>query len=239
VRGDNVYAMQLAGKNILVTGASGGLGTFVTESLLEAGAVVAGAARSISATDFPHERFHAMPAELSSADAANKLVDAVIAVLGRVDGLVHLVGGFAGGKPVAETDDATFDRMINLNLHSSLHIMRPVLRHMIAQGSGRVIAIGSKAALEPTPGAAVYAASKAALVSLVRTVARENAKHGITANILLPGTMDTPANRAADPNSDRSKWVDPRQVAQLIVHLVSADASNVNGAVIPVVGADA
>jgi NAD(P)-dependent dehydrogenase (short-subunit alcohol dehydrogenase family) len=110
---------------------------------------------------------------------------------------------------------------------------------MQRQGRGRIAAIGSLAAVEPAPRAGVYAASKAALVSLVRTVARENRDAGIAANIVLPGTMDTPANRAAMPDADPSKWVRPEQIASLLVHLVLGDASQLSGAVIPVAGAEA
>jgi NAD(P)-dependent dehydrogenase (short-subunit alcohol dehydrogenase family) len=110
---------------------------------------------------------------------------------------------------------------------------------MRAQGFGRIVAIGTKVAVEPAPMAGVYGASKAALVSLIRTIARENADQHVSANVVLPGTMDTPANRAADPNADYSKWVNPCQVAKLVVHLVSDQASQVSGAVIPIYGSEA
>ena len=157
----------------------------------------------------------------------------------RIDVLAHLVGGFSGGTPVVETGDGVVDRMLDLNFRSAFHIIRAVLPHMRQQGFGRILAIGSKAAVEPAPMAAAYAASKAALVSFIRTVARENSDRGITANVVLPGTMDTPANRASDPTADISKWVNPCQVASLLVHLASSRASNINGAVIPVYGAEA
>lgn len=231
--------MELANKVVLITGAKGGLGNFVTTSFLDAGAHVVGVSRSISRSDFPQERFSAMPAELSSGETAAKLIDAVARQWGRIDALVHLMGGFAGGQPIAETDDATLDRMLDLNLRSAFHVIRAVLPRMREQGSGRIVAIGSKAAIEPAPMAGVYAASKAALVSLVRTVARENSDKGIAANIVLPGTMDTPANRASDPGADFSKWVCPSQVAKLLLHLVSDDAAQITGAAIPVFGGEA
>ena len=104
--------------------------------------------------------------------------------------------------------------------------------------TGRIIAIGSRAAVEPQPGISAYSASKAALVSLIRTLALENKDRGITANVILPGTMDTPANRDAMPQADFSKWVDPRQVATLAAWLASDEASQVTGGVIPVYGAE-
>jgi NAD(P)-dependent dehydrogenase (short-subunit alcohol dehydrogenase family) len=115
-------------------------------------------------------------------------------------------------------------------------MLRAVLPEMRAQGAGRILAIGSRTAVEPQPGVGAYSASKAALVSLVKTVALENKDRGITANVVLPGTMDTPANRAAMPGADFSKWVRPSQIASLLVHLASDQASQISGAVIPVYG---
>ena len=231
--------MDLHGRVILITGAKGGLGTFVTNSFLEAGARVFGVSRSIADSDFPHPSFSAVAAELSDGDRARQVADAVVNKAGRIDGLVHLVGAFVGGRSVAETDDATLDKMLDLNLRSAFHVIRAVLPVMRTQGIGRIVGIGSKAAAEPAALAGVYGASKAALVSLIRTIARENADVHVSANVVLPGTMDTPANRAADPNADFSKWVHPCQVAKLLVHLVSDQASQVSGAVIPIYGGEA
>ena len=228
--------MQLHNRVVIITGAKGGLGTFVTNAFLDAGAQVIGVSRSISSADFPREEFTAMPAELTDAASARKLADAVVAKTGRIDALVHLVGGFAGGQSVSDSDDATFDRMINLNLRSAFDIIRAVAPHMRSQGSGRILAVGSRAAVEPAAMAGVYGASKAALVSLIRTVASENADRGISANIVLPGTMDTPANRSAMPNADFSHWVQPCQVASLLVHLASDAGAQITGAAIPIYG---
>jgi NAD(P)-dependent dehydrogenase (short-subunit alcohol dehydrogenase family) len=229
---------MLNDKVVLITGAKGGLGSTVTQAFLDAGAMVAGVSRSIEDSDFGHTNFTAMPAELSNGEAARRVADAVVEEFGRIDVLVHLVGGFAGGKPVAETDDATLDRMLEMNLRSAFYIARAVLPHMRAAGSGRILAIGSRAAVEPGAGAGAYSASKAALVSLIRTLAVENKDRCISANVILPGTMDTPANRAADPKADFSKWVQPSQVAGMLLHLASDAAAQVSGAVIPVYGRD-
>src|SRR5437667_4466366 len=101
----------LEGKVTLITGAKGGLGSFVTEAFLAAGAKVVGVSRSIQSSDFPHPEFTAMPAELSNGEAARKLASDVVVRFGRIDALVHVMGGFAGGQSVAETDDATFEKM--------------------------------------------------------------------------------------------------------------------------------
>lgn len=225
-------------KIVLITGAKGGLGTSVTQAFLEAGATVIGVSRSIESSDFPHPGFVAIPSELSSSQAARNLADTVIAGHRRIDVLVHLVGGYAGGKSVPETDDAVLERMLDMNVKSAFYIAGAVVPHMRSAGSGRILAIGSRAALEPAALAAAYSASKAALVSLIRTLAVENKDRCISANVILPGTMDTPANRAADPNADFSKWVQPSQVAAMLLHLASDAAAQVSGAVIPVYGRD-
>jgi NAD(P)-dependent dehydrogenase (short-subunit alcohol dehydrogenase family) len=230
---------QLTGRVVLITGAKGGLGTSVTEEFLAAGAQVVGSSRSIRDSDFPHPGFSAVAAELSSRDAAAQLVAAVLAKHGRVDALVHLLGGFAGGPAAHESDDATLERMLEMNFRSAFHIIGAVLPPMRAQKAGSILAIGSRAALEPAAGLSAYSASKAALISLVRTVAVENKEWGISANVVLPGTMDTPVNRGAMPGADFSRWVQPKQVARLLAHLASEDASQISGALIPVYGAEA
>jgi len=223
-------------KTALVTGANGGLGTHVTKALLDAGCFVVGLAPKIRQADVDHPNFTALPASLDSLDAAKKATDTVIGRFGKIDVLAHLVGGFAGGQTIADTDDGTFQRMFDTNLNSAFHILRAVIPHMRKAGAGRIIAIGSRAAEDPGPSVGAYSASKAALVSLIRTVALENKHAGITANVILPGTMDTPANRKAMSGADTSTWVQPASVASLIVWLAGDAGKDVTGAAIPVYG---
>jgi len=227
---------NLTGKVALVTGANGGLGTHVTFALLAEGATVVGLSPKIQQSDFDSPAFIAWPAEISSGDTAKKAIDGMIAKFGRLDILAHLVGGFAGGKSIAETDDATFQRMFDVNLNSGFYLFRSAIPHMRKANRGRIIAIGSRAAEDPGPGVGAYSASKAALVSLIRTIAAENKDHGITANVLLPGTMDTPANRRDMPKADFQTWVQPEAVASLITWLAGHGGREVNGAVIRVYG---
>jgi len=223
-------------KTALVTGADGGLGIHVTKALLDAGFLVTGLAPKIKQSDFDNSRFTALPSRLDSLEAAKRSADAVITKFGKIDVLAHLVGGFAGGPSVAETDDTTFRRMFEMNVNSAFHILRAVLPHMQKAGNGRIIAIGSRAAESPGAGVGAYSASKAALVSLIRTVAVENKDSGITANVILPGTIDTPANRKAMPEADITNWVQPAAIASLIVWLASDAAGDMTGAVIPLYG---
>jgi len=227
------------GKVVLVTGANGGLGTYVTQAFLDAGATVIGTSRKVQQSDFDSPNFTAMPAEISTRDGAKVLIDQLVARFGRLDVLAHTVGGFAGGQAIAETDDATFQSMFDVNLNSVFHVLRAAIPALRKTRSGRIIAIGSRAAVDPGAGVGAYSASKAAMVSLIRTVALENKDAGLAANVILPGTIDTPANRKAMPNADVSKWVRPASIASLVVWLAGDGGKEVNGAVIPVYGKDA
>jgi NAD(P)-dependent dehydrogenase (short-subunit alcohol dehydrogenase family) len=160
----------------------------------------------------------------------------VVNLYGKIDAVVHLVGGFAGGQRADETSDETWEKMIAINLRPAWVLSRAVLPMMRGARRGSFIAIGSSAALEPTPTLGAYGASKAALISLVRTIAAENKEFGVRANIVSPNTMDTPANRSAMPDVDPAKWVQPANVASLLVWLVSDAGAEVSGAVIPLPG---
>jgi NAD(P)-dependent dehydrogenase (short-subunit alcohol dehydrogenase family) len=229
---------SLEGKVALITGANGGLGSAVTKAFLDAGATVAGVSRSIKSTEFGNPRFYAVPAELTSSSAAKTVVDQVVSRSGRIDILAHLVGGFTGGSSVADTDDEVLEQMLDVNLKSAFSVAKAVLGHMRTRKSGHVLFIGSRAATEQNANAGAYSASKAALFALTRAIAAENAPLGISANIVMPGTMDTPANRKAMPSADVSKWVQTEQVANLLVALASDELSQVSGAAIPVYGSD-
>lgn len=220
---------NLQGKIALITGAKGGLGTSVTQTFLAAGARVIGVSRSIQAKDFAHPNFTALPAELSTGDAARNVVADALAQAGRIDALVHVLGGFAGGQSVADTDDATLDQMLDLNFRSAFYLLRAILPHMRAQKAGRILVVASRQGVEPAAMVGAYSASKAALVSLVKTVALENKDAGITANTVLPGGMQTPNNQG--PN-----LIPTAQVAALLAYLASDHAAAVTGAAIPVYG---
>jgi NAD(P)-dependent dehydrogenase (short-subunit alcohol dehydrogenase family) len=226
----------MTARTALVTGATGGLGIHVTKALLDAGFTVVGLAPKVHPHDFDHPHFTALPATLDSLTAAKQAVETILAHFGKIDVLAHLVGGFAGGQTVADTDDATFQRMLDMNLNSAFHILRALLPPMRQASSGRIIAIGSRAAESPGAMVGAYSASKAALVSLIRTVAIENKDLGITANVILPGTIDTPSNRKDMPGADTSQWVQPASVASLTVWLAGDGGKDVTGAAIPVYG---
>ena len=172
-------------------------------------------------------------ADVTNESEVMRVVADTVKQAGRIDGLINLVGAFAPGSAV-DTDAAKWQTMLSLNVTSAFLLSRAVIPHMTARRSGRLIHIAARAALEPFPGAAAYLVAKAALVSLIRVLALELGGTGVTVNGLLPGTMDTPANRESMPQADRSTWVKPESIAQVLVWLMSDETAAINGALIPV-----
>ena len=228
----------------LVTGGTGGLGAAVTRAFLDRGCAVAvtyrgeaDAERLRAATPDAAERIFPLPADVTDAAQMERAVGEASAALGRVDYLVNLVGGWAGGTTVWETVPAAWDRTIALNLTSAFVCCRAVLPGMVAQGYGRIVNVSSRTAVRPSPGAAAYAVSKMGVITLTETLALEVRDRGdVTVNCVLPSVIDTPANRQSMATADFSRWVRPEQLAAVIAWLASDDASVINGAAIPVYG---
>jgi NAD(P)-dependent dehydrogenase (short-subunit alcohol dehydrogenase family) len=227
--------LEFADRMVLITGANGGLGRAVTKTFLDAGATVVGVHKPGPAP-VEHERFFGIEVDLATPEGATAAIERARSRAGRLDALIHLVGGFAGGKPVAETDDDTWKQMLDVNLNAAFYTMRAALPALLGAGRGRIVAVGSRTAVEPVATLSAYGVSKAALVALVRTVALELKGTGVTANAVLPSVIDTPANRASDPNVDFSRWVKPESIAQVILWLASDAAADVNGAIVPIYG---
>ncbi len=229
---------SLQGQVAIVTGANGALGTDVTKALLEAGATVAGIARSIAAGEEHDHHFYPVSADLTDPQEVQEHIARLAEQFGKIDILVHVMGGFAGGSSVAETDDNTWRKMMDLNLNAAFYVLRAVVPVMRKAERGRIMAIGSRQAVQPAANVGAYAASKAALVSLMQTVALENKDKHILANVILPGTMDTAANRAAMPKANFAKWVKTTHVADLVVMLAGEVGGEITGAAIPIYGAE-
>ena len=227
----------LEGKVTLITGAKGGLGSFVTEAFLAAGARVVGVSRSIQASDFAHPEFTAMPAELSSGEAARKLADELVARFGRIDALVHVMGGFAGGKSVAETDDA------DLREDARSQLPGRILHR--ARGPAADAAAGQRPDSRGRQPPGCRAGSDGGRLQRVEgragfaESARSRWRTRIGASrptLCCRARWTLPANRAGDPKADGSQWVQPSQVAALLVHLASDAGAQVTGAAIPIYG---
>ena len=231
----------MTGRVAIVTGGTGALGQAITANLLESGATVAipyavaeeRAALEAQLAPDRRARLLAIPADVTDEAALGKFVAAVRDRHGRVDALVNAVGGFADGDLVSTTLPE-WERMMKLNLTSAVIACRAVLPGMIAAGSGRIVSIASRAVIPPQGGFIAYTVSKAAVITLTQALAQEVKQHGITVNAVLPSTMDTPANRRAMPDADRSGWVSTADVAQAVAFLLSERATAVTGAAVPV-----
>jgi NAD(P)-dependent dehydrogenase (short-subunit alcohol dehydrogenase family) len=225
-------------RHVLVTGGSGGLGTAVTALLLARGAKLTvpvlderQAAYLRAALGEDAERVAQPRADLRDEADVRRVIDG----MARVDAAVHLVGGFAMGA----TDEFAVDDLrgqLELNLVTAFLVVKHALRRMKQGGYGRIVAVGSRAAVEPAAGLAAYSAAKAGVVALVKSVAEETRTLDITANCVLPSIIDTPANRAAMGDADADQWVKPERLAESIAFLASEAAGDLRGATLTVYG---
>lgn len=235
--------MRAMAKVAVITGSTGALGQVVARTLLQAGWRVAAcdsAARQAALETL--EREHpgsAIGVALDITDpAAWTAALPRIAALGDVDGAVLIAGGWKGGTPFHDSDDATWRAMLDSNLETARRTLSALLPRMVERRHGSVVLVGSRAAVRPweSAGAAAYGASKAALVALTQAIAAELVSDGVRLNLVLPSTIDTPANRAAMPSADATRWVAPESLADVISFLLSDAARDVSGAALPVYG---
>lgn len=231
----------LAHRVAVVTGGAGALGQAVTTRLLADGATVCvpvefseDADRLRQAVpDADRGRLASDTVDVTDLDAMTRLAASVSARHGRIDSLVTIVGGFAGGALV-ETDRATWDRMLAVNLTSAFVATRAVVPHMVTAGRGRIVTIASRAVVPPVGGFIAYTTAKAGVIAFTQALAHELRPHGITVNSILPSTMDTAANRAAMPDSDRTGWVPVASVADAIAFLVHDASAHLTGALLTI-----
>jgi len=215
--------MDFQDRVALVTGGTGALGSVVVRDLLASGARVA--ATYTVETEWQHftatvsdsrTRLKGIPVDLTQADEVRSAVQSLQNAHGHIDYLLAIAGGFAPGK-IHETSEAVWDRMLNLNLKTLFSILRPAIPLMVKQNFGRIITVSSGAILSGAgAGVAAYAVSKAGVRQLSEVLAEEVRGYNIRVHCLMPGTLDTPANRRAMPNADFSQWVSTAEVARLI-----------------------
>ena len=225
----------------IVTGGTGALGQAVTLRFLADGAAVAvpyAVAKECDqlcerAAPADRGRLVTEPVDVTDLAAMTAFVERTVAARGRVDILVGAVGGFAAGS-LLETDEATWRRMLDLNLTSAFAATRAVAPHMVRARYGRVVLVASRAVMVPAGGFIAYTVSKVGVIAFVQTLAHEMRPHGVTVNAVLPSTMDTPANRAAMPDSDRRGWVPVEAVADAIAMLARAQSAHITGTLLAV-----
>jgi len=224
---------------IVVTGAFGALGQVVAAKLAADGARLALVDAVPAASEAVARAFAAhllLPAvDLGRFDGAAGAVATIVQRLGGIDALVNIAGGFRW-QTLEDGDLAVWDLMYSLNLKTALNACKASLPHLIAGGGGRIVNIGSGAAQHAGAGMGAYAASKSGVLRLTESLAAETKDHGITVNAILPGTIDTPANRRDMPKADFSRWVAPAALADVVAFLLSDGAAAITGAGIPVNG---
>ena len=218
---------EFSGKRVVVTGAAGALGSVVAQAFRDAGAAVTGI--DIAEADAP---WPMLAADLADPNAASR----AIAQAGRIDVLANIAGGFTMGDAIADTPDETWNFMFNLNARTMLNATRAAVPEMRERGSGKIINIGARAALQGAAAMGAYCASKSVVLRLTETLADELKASGINVNCILPSIIDTPRNRADMPNADFSKWVAPAEIASVALFLASEGARAVHGALVPVAG---
>ncbi|WP_026201859.1 MULTISPECIES: SDR family oxidoreductase [unclassified Bradyrhizobium] len=219
---------------LIVTGALGALGKVVAEIARSRGARVAGIDHAPSQIPATPESIEIGGVDLSDAAQAKTAVDAAAKHFGRLDALINIAGGFAF-ETVGDGDVKTWQRMYALNVLTALNTSRAALPHLAASRAGRIVNIGAMGALQAGSGMGPYAASKAGVHRLTESLASEW-KGKVTVNAVLPSIIDTAANRADMPKADFSKWVTPRELAEVILFLAGDAASGITGALIPVGG---
>ena len=227
----------------VITGATGWLGTALTRRLLAKGyRIGATYLRPAEADDyenrfpFDEDRLVLRRVNVVEPQEIGDFMDSVASRFGRMDAVAALVGGWAGGRDIAETDDVRFDMMIDLNLRSAFCTLRAAIPHLKVSGGGRVLMIGSRAVTETPPGQAAFNAAKAGVVALAQTAAQELEDENTTVNVILPSVIDTPLTREAFPYAEYVSWPTPDEIAAVADYVLTGESAVMSGAAIPVYG---
>ena len=235
--------MSSEGKIVLVAGGTGGLGQAVSKAFLNDGADLIVTFRNeqelVDLKRFLGEtssRLIGRKIDVTDEAAVQGFMDQIASERGRLDVLVNTVGGYVGGIKLWDLDTRLFDQMLNLNLRSGYVLARAAVRLMLKAGRGAIVNIASKAAVDHAAEAGAYAASKAAAVALMDSLAGELRGSGVRVNSILPSIIDTPVNRKMMPQADYSKWPKPEEIARVVLFLCGDDSKVIHGAAIPVYG---
>ncbi|MFY1672895.1 SDR family NAD(P)-dependent oxidoreductase [Plantactinospora sp. WMMB334] len=229
----------MADRSVLISGGAGGLGRAVSAAFVAAGWRVVVPVRPGAAGDGPGtpDGVLRIPAELSDPEQVRAAVELAGGDAGApLRAVVNLAGGYAMGGLVHETPIADFEEMLARNLRPTYLVTRSALPYLVEAGGGSVVCVSSRAALRPFPGAAGYVTAKAAVLAFAAAVDVEYRQSGVRCNTVVPSIIDTPANRAAQPSADHSRWVPPAEIAGVIRFLASDESAPTSGATIPVYG---
>lgn len=230
-------------KVAVITGAAGNLGAATAVAFHNAGARLAlvdlkreALAERFAETLPEGDRVLYLAGDLTVEEGGTAVVAATLEHYGQLDILINIAGGFTMGPPLHETPLKDWDFMLNLNAKSVFLLSRAAIPHMLEAGGGKIVNIGARPGLEGKAKMAPYSVAKSAVIRLTESMAAELKAHNINVNCILPGTIDTPQNRADMPKADFSKWVPPEALADVILFLASDGARAVHGAAVPVYG---
>ena len=234
---------RFSGQVAMVAGGTGGLGRAVSVAFLQEGAHVVVTYRKQEEFDALKQaagtkgsRLTGCVTDVTDEVAVSQLVGRILAEHSRLDALVNTVGGYAGGVPLWDLETRVLDQMLALNLRSGYALSRAVVPAMLKRKRGAIVNIAAKAALDHPAGAAAYAASKAAALALLASLASDLKGTGVRVNSILPSIIDTQANRKAMPKAEFALWPKPEDIARVILFLCSDEARVIHGAAIPVYG---
>ena len=233
---------KFSSKVALIAGGTGGLGKAVTLAFLHEGAsviatyIVKEEADALRDAVGASAHLEVLPLDATDETACRALVDGITARHGHLDILVNTIGGYAGGKPLWETDPKTWQLMMNVNLNAGYALARAAVPAMLKQGHGAIVNVAARAAFDHAAGAAAYAASKSGALAMIDCLAQDLKGTGVRVNSILPSIIDTEANRRAMPNADFSRWPKPEEIARVILFLCSDEARLIHGGAIPVYG---
>jgi NAD(P)-dependent dehydrogenase (short-subunit alcohol dehydrogenase family) len=232
-----------AGPVAFISGGAGNLGRSVCRVFLEEGWRIAVGVHHSDAKDALSRLKEEYPRsiatsllDLTTERGAASAITQAAQWGGRLDAVVHLMGAWSGGALIADTPVGVWEAMISLNLTSAFLLSRAAIPRLLENGGGSLVFVSSRGAREQRARSAAYAISKAGLLVLAESIAEEYGSRGIRANSVLPGTIDTPANRRALPDADADRWTPPEDIAEVILFLASHQAGAVNGAAVPVYG---
>ena len=227
----------------MIAGGTGGLGRAVSLAFLQESAKVMVTYRSPeeftalkTQAGSQSSSLEGYPVDVTNEGAVRELAEGIVTKHGRIDALVNAVGAYAGGTSLWETDPRVLEQMLALNLRSGFVLCRVVVPLMLKKGVGSIVNVASRAAVDHAAGAAAYAASKAAAVAMIDSLAADLKGTGVRANSVLPSIIDTEANRKAMPKADFNQWPKPEEIASVILFLCSDDAKLIHGAAVPVYG---
>ena len=236
-------AISFDNQLVMVTGAGGNLGSAVASKFHSSGAnlVLIDYGKEKLTRVFPElveseQHIIAQGVDINEKSSLDPIINEAMDKFGRLDVLVNTIGGYKGGSPLNETSDETWDMLFELNSRPVFSLAKEIVPIMKEAKSGKIINISARIGLKGSGNNAVYSAAKSAVIRLTEAMAIELRDDGITVNCILPGTIDTPQNRASMPNADFSRWVSPEAIADVILFLASDYARAISGASIPVYG---